>query len=446
MSNNDPISTIDFSLYPAHLQRCLSRLEQALEAQRLDRLLIHSGEPALCFLDDRYSPYVVNPQYAWWTPHHAPHCGLLLEPGRQPVLYNYQPVDYWHAAPPRPESWWADHFELRDVTDPNDWLDDLTDQSGLAVIGDAPVLAQKFPNAALNPGALLHQLHVARTVKTPWEQGCLAAANHRAVRGHLAVAEAFVPGTSEFELQLAYLRATGHSDNGTPYSNIIALNEHAAVLHFTELSRSVPLELRSLVIDAGAEVFGYASDITRTYTTQQAGPFADLIKGVDGLQTELAGAVRAGVDYRDLHLQAHQLVAALLQAQGIVDMEPEAQLEAGLSSAFLPHGLGHYLGLQVHDVAGLVDDDGEPIPRPDGHPYLRLTRHLEAGNVLTIEPGVYFIEQLLAPLRSGPYSQHINWSLIDSLKPYGGIRIEDDVLVTDDQPRNLSREAFAAAA
>lgn len=432
-------------MYPAHLQYCQAALESALEANNFERLLIHSGEPALYFLDDRYAPYVVNPQFAWWTPLGSPHCGLLLEPGKKPVLYNYQPVDYWHAAPPQPESWWAEYFDIQQVTDPDAWLDKIADHPRLAVIGDAPVLAKNFQNAALNPAALIHSLHIARTVKTPWEQGCLAAANHRAVRGHRAVAEAFGPEVSEFDLQLAYLHATGHESHSTPYNNIIALNEHAAVLHFTELSRSVPAEVRSLVIDAGAEVLGYCSDITRTHTTQQQGPFADLIKGVDGLQAELVSAARVGADYRDLHLRAHQLVAELLHEQGIVNLAPEQQLANRITNAFLPHGLGHYLGIQVHDVGGLVDDSGEPIPRPEGHPFLRLTRKLEAGNVLTIEPGVYIIDQLLEPLRNGPHAARIDWKLIEALKPYGGIRIEDDVLVTEDEPRNLSREAFAAA-
>ncbi len=445
MGNNDSISTINFNLFPSHLQRCMTILEQTLAAHGYDRLLVHSGEPSVCFLDDRYYPYVTNPHFAWWTPLKAPHCGLLLEPGKQPVLFNYQPVDYWHAAPPEPENWWADHFDIRNVDDPEAWLAKVGDHSRLAVIGNAPILNNCFQSAALNPAALLHALHISRTVKTEWEQECLAAANHRAVRGHLAVADAFVPGASEFELQLEYLRATGHDDNSTPYGNIIALNEHSAILHFTELSRSAPPELRSLVIDAGAEVMGYASDITRSYTTQQQGAFADLISAVDKLQIELVEMIAVGLDYRDLHLQAHFKVAEALQSLGIVDMQPQDQVDLHLTSAFLPHGLGHYLGLQVHDVGGLVSDTGEPIERPEGHPFLRLTRKLEAGNVLTIEPGIYFIEQLLAPIREGNYARHINWRLIDELKPYGGVRIEDDVLVTDGRPRNFSREAFAAA-
>jgi Xaa-Pro dipeptidase len=114
-----------------------------------------------------------------------------------------------------------------------------------------------------------------------------------------------------------------------------------------------------------------------------------------------------------------------------------------LSAVFFPHGLGHYLGLQTHDVAGLIADaDGTPIPRPEGHPFLRLTRTLEAGNVLTIEPGLYFIEPLLRKWRENGDAGAIVWEKVEELAPYGGIRIEDNMLVTDGKPRNLTREAF----
>jgi len=121
----------------------------------------------------------------------------------------------------------------------------------------------------------------------------------------------------------------------------------------------------------------------------------------------------------------------------------EAAVESGLSAVFYPHGLGHYLGLQTHDVAGLIADaDGTPIPRPEGHPFLRLTRTLEAGNVLTIEPGLYFIEPLLRKWRENGDVGAIAWDKVEAFAPYGGIRIEDNMVVTDGVPRNLTREAF----
>ena len=163
------------------------------------------------------------------------------------------------------------------------------------------------------------------------------------------------------------------------------------------------------------------------------------------MQLQLCAAVVEGLDYRDLHLQAHLDIAAILKDFEIINGTVEGAVESGLSSVFYPHGLGHYIGLQTHDVAGLfADPEGIPIPRPDGHPFLRLTRHLEAGNVLTIEPGLYFVEPLLRQWRENQDVAAINWGKVETLSAFGGIRIEDNVQVTDGLPRNLSREAFAA--
>jgi Xaa-Pro dipeptidase len=111
---------------------------------------------------------------------------------------------------------------------------------------------------------------------------------------------------------------------------------------------------------------------------------------------------------------------------------------------FFPHGIGHLLGLQVHDVAGLARDaSGAEIPRPDGHPFLRLTRPLEPGFVVTIEPGLYFIGLLLDQARADDRGRRIRWDAVERLRPYGGIRIEDDVVCTAGTPENLTRDAFA---
>ena len=121
-------------------------------------------------------------------------------------------------------------------------------------------------------------------------------------------------------------------------------------------------------------------------------------------------------------------------------------VETGVSSAFFPHGIGHGIGLQVHDVAGFAASDaGGTIDKPDGHPYLRLTRVLEPGMVVTIEPGVYFIDMLLDALKEKGLGPSIDWARVDAFRPYGGIRIEDDVACTDADPVNLTREGFQDA-
>ena len=123
-------------------------------------------------------------------------------------------------------------------------------------------------------------------------------------------------------------------------------------------------------------------------------------------------------------------------------------LEQRVTSIFMPHGIGHLLGLQVHDIGGfMADESGAVASKPDGHPYLRLTRELQAGMVVTIEPGLYFIPTLLRQLRASPASAAVNRPLVEHLSRFGGIRIEDDVVCcADGPPENMTRDAFAALA
>ena len=122
-------------------------------------------------------------------------------------------------------------------------------------------------------------------------------------------------------------------------------------------------------------------------------------------------------------------------------MTADEAFEKKLTHPFFPHGIGHHLGIQVHDVAGKQSDpQGTPAPPPEEHPFLRNTRTIEPGHVLTIEPGLYFIPMLLRPLRAGEHAERLDWTLIDALTPLGGIRIEDNVLVTETGHRNLTRE------
>jgi Xaa-Pro dipeptidase len=142
-----------------------------------------------------------------------------------------------------------------------------------------------------------------------------------------------------------------------------------------------------------------------------------------------------------VHLQAHRGVARILSDLGVLRVGPEQAWERGLTHPFLPHGVGHHLGIQVHDVAGRQRDrEGAPAPPPPEHPYLRNTRTIEPGHVFTIEPGIYFVPMLLRPFRAGEHAAAFDWSAVDALTPYGGVRVEDNVLVTASGPRNLTRE------
>jgi len=435
-------------LYPAHLAEIRGRTEAALEACGYDGLVVHSGQPAMQFLDDRPYPFRVNPHFKHWLPlTEAPDCFIACVPGEQPLLCFHQPADYWHRPPARPESPWTSHWRIEVLRDAGAARKILPlDGRRVALIGEPREYFADWGFAAINPPELLSRLHYRRAVKTPYELECMRQASASGARAHLAARDAFLAGASEFEVHLAYCAAAGQREDELPYGNIIAFNESAAVLHYQHLDRRRGGPRRSFLIDAGTEFHGYACDITRTYAGTD-GEFSALIDGMEALQLELCEAVRSGTDYRDLHLLAHRLIGGLLDEAGLIDCSAESAVEAGVTSVFFPHGIGHLLGLQVHDVAGLArDPTGGEIPRPAGHPYLRLTRKLEPGFVVTIEPGIYFIDLLLDAARDTTAGRSIRWDAVERLRPFGGIRIEDDVHCTGGAPENLTRDAFSALA
>ena len=150
--------------------------------------------------------------------------------------------------------------------------------------------------------------------------------------------------------------------------------------------------------------------------------------------------MRPGVKYPDLHLQTHDRIAQMLMDFELAKGDVATLVESGVTSAFFPHGIGHMLGLQVHDMGGFSHDErGTHIPAPERHPFLRCTRTLAPNQVLTIEPGLYIIDSLLNDLPENA-KQLINWQTVDELRPFGGIRIEDNVVVHQDRIENLTRE------
>ena len=441
-------------LFPAHLQHVRGLAERALEREGYDGLVVYAGRPGLHFLDDHGPAFQASPLFLHWAPlQEAPDSFIRYLPGRRPQLIFHQPADYWHKPPEVPTAAWTREYDVAVIREPSQARDLLdTGNRRLALLGEAPAEFADWGFSAVNPPGLLAFLHYHRAAKTPYELACLREASRLGVRGHVAAATAYRAGASEFEVHQAYCSAVGLREQELPYGNIIAFGEGAAILHYTTLGRRRDVPRPSFLIDAGAQFRGYASDITRTHaaSTGVDDCFLGLLVAMEGLQLQLCAAVRPGVDYRDIHLLAHRLIAgALVDAGVLTGCTAEQAVETGLSAVFFPHGIGHLLGLQVHDVAGLAADDTgrTELPRPAGHPYLRLTRRLEPGVVVTIEPGLYFINLLLDEAQRNGLGRYIAWDLVRRLKPYGGIRIEDDVACTaTGTPENLTRDAFASVA
>ena len=433
-------------LYKLHLHTLMQRTERSLAATEFDALVIHAGCPPTLFLDDQDYPYKVNPHFKAWVPiTDNPHCILVVAPGARPKVLFYQPNDYWHKPAALPRAPWTAAVDLTAMSEPSKARDQWTHLGRVAYIGPGGFADGTDP-ASINPPELLTRLHYDRAVKTAYELECMRRASALGARGHRAALAAFRRGGSEYDAHMRYLEGCQQREEELPYNNIVAYNQNSAVLHYQHLERAAPAHLRSFLIDAGAQYRGYASDITRTYAAFPS-RFADLIEAVDAAQQLLCGEIVAGRDYRDVHLSAHRVLGDVMQSIGLTTLPGQEALELGVTSTFFPHGIGHLLGLQVHDVGGVMGDvQGHERQRPPGHPYLRLTRMLEPGVVVTVEPGIYLIDSLLAAAHADSRRAYIDWSVVEELRPFGGIRIEDNVAATASQPENMTRDAFAKAA
>jgi Xaa-Pro dipeptidase len=438
-------SSID-QLYGPHLQTLMRRTEQSLAESGFDALVIHSGSPPTQFLDDQDYPYKVNPHFKAWVPIvDNPRSVLVVVPGKRLKVLFHRPNDYWHKPAALPEAPWTSEVDLIAMDEPGKASEHWAGLGRVAYIGPA-AFAPEGDAASLNPPELLTRLHFDRAVKTGYELECMRRASELGARGHRAALAAFRRGDSEYEAHMHYLQACAQREQEMPYNNIVAYNENSAVLHYQHLERAAPGDLRSFLIDAGAQYRGYASDITRTHAASP-GRFADLVAAVDSTQQLLCAEIVAGRDYREVHLSAHRRLGDVMHEIGLTKLPGQAALEQGVTGIFFPHGIGHLLGLQVHDVGGVMgDDQGHERQRPEGHPHLRLTRMLEPGVVVTVEPGIYLIDSLLARAHADSRRAHIDWAVVDELKPFGGIRIEDNVATTAAQPENMTRDAFARVA
>jgi Xaa-Pro aminopeptidase len=235
------------------------------------------------------------------------------------------------------------------------------------------------------------------------------------------------------------------SSQGSALAFPIIFSKHGEVLHNHKHVNT--LEEGDLVIlDAGANsLTHYASDITRTFPIGL--PFDDrqqqIYETVLEAQMDAIEAVAPETRFEDIHLLACRRLTEGLQKMGLMKGDVEASVEAGAHALFFPHGLGHMMGLDVHDMEGLSEDlvgygdEGERNPQ-FGRRSLRLARALKPGFVVTIEPGLYFIPDLIDQWReAGQHSDFIAYENLDAWKDFGGVRIEDDVLVTEDGYRVL---------
>jgi Xaa-Pro dipeptidase len=426
------------ALYSDHVAELRRGYDAALAAAGFDAVVIHSGTAMRkTIYDDQFWPVRPAPHFQHWVALYAPGCFIVVESGKKPILLWPEVKDFWER-PAEPES--SAFLHVLDVRRTSELV--IPQGKRVAWIGEdlARASAAGFEgDAAVNPKALVTALDRLRTKKTAYEVACLVEANRRAAIGHTAVRKAFETSEkAELDLHLLYLATTRQDDLETPYKNIVALGRNAAILHHIAYGRD-ETRAESLLLDAGATCLGYCSDITRTWVKSKgaaATTFAELVTGMEAMQKRLTEAAKQGLPYEELHDESHRQVSAILKQAGVVKASADEIDGKGISRVFYPHGLGHSLGLQTHDVGCAVIK-----PRTE-NPFLRNTSTITEGQVFTIEPGLYFIDALLAELRAKPEGKLVDWNLVDALTPLGGIRIEDDVLVTESGIRNLTREVL----
>ncbi|MCH9647537.1 MAG: Xaa-Pro dipeptidase [Deltaproteobacteria bacterium] len=435
-------------LYREHLETLDRYLGQSLERAEkqglpLEGVLFHSGRAEYYPADDQEIVFRAAPHFLRWVPLNGPEHLVLARPGQRPQVVRVQPQDYWYDTTPPAESYWEGEVDLKEAASFAEGLAALGSLNGIGYVGSCPEAAQEagIPTENVAPDRLIAPLDWFRAYKTSHEVGQLTRAAEKAAAGHEAARQAFAAGASEREIHWTYLEASDQLEWEIPYGTIVALDDRGAVLHYQHKRGREAAPGNVLLLDAGAAWEGQAADITRTWARPETDPvFLQLLTGMDALERRLVALCTPGRPYLEVHLEAHRGVAELLVEGGLITGSPEETFEKGLTHPFLPHGVGHQLGLQVHDVGGhQAGPDGGKVPPPQDHPYLRNTRILEPGQVVTIEPGLYFIPMLLEPFRSGPHKELFDWDLIDRLTPCGGIRIEDNILCTEGEPLDFTR-------
>jgi Xaa-Pro aminopeptidase len=279
----------------------------------------------------------------------------------------------------------------------------------------------------------------ARRAKEPAEIALMQRGAAITAAGYAAIQPLLQPGVSErtlqIELEAQFFRGGAQA---TGYDSIIGVGPRSAVFHGTPAPDRTAAAGDFILIDAGAQLDRYVIDVTRTYVAGPADPFRrDLHQAVLAAQVRAIARCRPGAEWKDLHFATAVDLLEGLAAMGVVRGDPASLVEQEVHTLFFPHGLGHMLGLGVRDAGGL-----EPGRKRDPRPALRSLRMdliLRENYLVTVEPGLYFIPAILGDYgRRARYPTAVNWDLIDRHRGIGGVRIEDNILVTAGEPLNLT--------
>ncbi|KAH8698838.1 putative Xaa-Pro aminopeptidase [Talaromyces proteolyticus] len=307
-----------------------------------------------------------------------------------------------------------------------------------------------YEEGALDTQSLQPAMNTSRGVKDASEIELIRRANKVSALAHTAILENIGTMTNESEITALFLKVCiTHDAPEQAYGIIAAAGENAAVLHY--MKNNEPFGSRPLVcLDAGAEFSCYASDVTRTFPIGSTGEWPsvecrEIYHAVERMQEECIAMIRPGVHFRDVHIHAHIVAIEELLKLGIFHSGSVEEIrQSGASTVFFPHGLGHHVGLEVHDVSEKSvmarAEDSEPtmVPVSARSPCALSAVPLEENMIVTVEPGIYFNRDAITNARQLPFARLIDFDLVEKYIPIGGVRIEDDILVTAGGYENLT--------
>ena len=419
---------------PASVEEQLHRRRAAAAARwglHDEIVLVGAGEPvARPGRGDLTYPFEAHSEYYYLTDRNRPGGVLAFDPAAgwcdftAPITASDR---LWSGAS-------AHEPEASTTDDLEGWLEARRGRR-TAWLGAAPPDADGDPE--LRDGLRL-ALSEVRRPKDPVELDRMRAAQ-RATRAAFAIVVPLLrDGVSEREVQIELeAEAFRHGAEAMAYDTIVGGGPNSGVLHFAPTTRRFTAgEL--VLIDAGAQHLGYASDITRTYAVggRLSSIQQELHSVVHTAQRAAIERCRSDVEWRDVHLTAARSIADGLVACGILRGSPDSLVESGAVWLFFAHGIGHLVGLGVRDASDpLVERRDDPKPYPN----LRIDLPLKPGMVLTVEPGVYFVPAILDdPELRRRHRDEVAWRTVDRMMTFGGIRIEDNALITDDRPEIIT--------
>lgn len=410
-----------------------ARLAPALGLHDDEILVVGAGHPIpKPEVSEQHFPFVAHQEYFYLTGHADAPGGVIAYDGKTREWTSFVPEVT------EMERVWDGTEQLPGELLPRfpAWL---AARSGRKTAALGAAIAGVRADATLSERVRENLKHARR----PKEDGEIALMKRAAIataEGYAAVQPFLAPGFSErrmqIELEAGFFRGGG---TATGYGTIVGVGAQAAVFHGSPSTQRIAKAGDFILIDAGAEVERYVIDVTRTYIAGGSGSGfqRDLYAAVKSAQVRACAKCVSGAEWKDIHFGAAVDMMGSLVDMGVLKGDAASLVEQEAHMLFFPHGIGHMVGLGVRDASGL-----EPGRTKDPRPCLKSLRMdliLRPGYIVTIEPGLYLIPALINdPARREKFREVVNWSLVEQHLGVGGVRIEDNLLVTEGAPVNLT--------